>query len=508
MAMTTRTARKPKSKAAPGAKPRQAAMFYFLKKGDSYLLTNDWGHYANVSEADFRRLLAAKLSPDEPLWQSLQEKGFIQDHLDFEALSRSYRQANSFLFRGPALHIFVTTLRCNHACVYCQSSAVKDARPGLDMSLETARQAVDFVFQSSSEQIVIEFQGGEPLLNWPVVQFCVRYARTRNAVEKKRLRIALVSNLSLMDEEKLGFLLENEVSICTSLDGPAELHDLNRPFSTGASHELATRWIAEIRRRHDAQRDLDVKVFRPSALVTITRDSLAREKEIVDEYVRLKLEDIFLRPLSPIGYAKRSRSKIGYAPQEFLAFYARALDYILELNRSGVDLVERGALILLKRILKREDPGFYDLRSPCGASVGQLAYGFDGSIYTCDEGRMVAQQGDPLFKLGNLRGGTYRQLLGTETCRAVCAASNQEGQPSCSRCVYKPYCGICPVHNYEAQGSLGGAMPSADYCAIRKGMFDILFDRIDRPECRKVFEDWLKPGEGGAHAATDATAKA
>jgi len=483
-------------------------MFYFRRDRGSYLLTNDWGHFARLSEKDFKRLLADKLKPKDALWRQLQAKGFIRDHLDFNGLVRDFRGANSYLFRGPSLHILVATLRCNHACLYCQSGAEKLSRTDTDMSLETAKAAVDFVFQSPSPDLTIEFQGGEPLLNWPVVQFAIRYARARNAAENRKLHLALVSNLSVMDEAKLKVLLDHEVSLCTSLDGPAGLHDRNRAFSGGSSHERVERWIGEIMRRHDTGQAPHRKIFKPSALMTATRLSLPHWREIVDEYARLRLQDVFLRPLSPIGHARRVRDQLGYAPAEYLEFYRRALDYILELNASGTRIVERGSAILLARILQRRDPGFVDLRSPCGAAVGQLAFDHDGGIYTCDEGRMVARQGDPIFRLGRLGRTSYRELLSSPACRVVCAASNLDGQPSCSRCVYKPYCGVCPVHSYETQGSLWGLMPAADYCAIRKGMFDILFERIDRPRSLEIFEDWLRPGQGEEHDRAERPARA
>ena len=44
----------------------------------------------------------------------------------------------------------------------------------------------------------------------------------------KIIRYSLVTNLSLMDEEKLEFILDNGIQVCTSLDGPEDLHDHNR----------------------------------------------------------------------------------------------------------------------------------------------------------------------------------------------------------------------------------------------------------------------------------------
>ena len=45
---------------------------------------------------------------------------------------------------------------------------------------------------------------------------------------------------------------------------------------------------------------------------------------------------------------------------------------------------------------------YMELRSPCGAGVGQLAYYADGDIFTCDEGRMLHEMGQSTFRLGNV----------------------------------------------------------------------------------------------------------
>lgn len=475
---------------------RKVAGLYFRKLKDRYLLTNDWGLRAILSPRDFERFLGGTLEAQEPLWKDLQAKGFIRDHIDFAGLAKAYRQANAFLWQGPSLNILVVTLRCNHKCLYCHSSAVNPSRADADMSLETAQAAVDLIFKNPNPHLAIEFQGGEPLLNWPVVEFVIGYARKKNETEKRKLLISLVSNMSLMDERKLNFLLDHEVSLCTSLDGPRDLHEKNRPFVAGASHAHVERWITELTRRHKEERSPKKRIFKPSALMTTTKFSLPRVREIIDEYVRLGLDDIFLRPLSPIGYAKKTWPKIGYSAFEFLEFYRQGVDYLLELNLRGVDMPERTAVILLTKILRGKDPGFVDLRSPCGAAVGQLAFNYDGAVYTCDEGRMVAQQGDDLFKVGRVGQNTFQELVSSPACRVLCAASNMDGAPACSRCAYKPYCGLCPVHNYEAQGSIWGRMPAGDYCAVHMGLFDYLFERLENPEYERIFKSWTNPREG------------
>lgn len=65
---------------------------------------------------------------------------------------------------------------------------------------------------------------------------------------------------------------------------------------------------------------------------------------------------------------------------------------------------------------------YMELRSPCGGAIGQLAYYYDGNIYTCDEGRMLAEMGNDSFKLGNVN-NTYKELMETGATKAMCISS-------------------------------------------------------------------------------------
>ncbi|MDD5656021.1 MAG: His-Xaa-Ser system radical SAM maturase HxsB [Elusimicrobia bacterium] len=475
-----------------GPKPSAAAAPFFVRRlGGKYLVTNEWGYHHFLSGRSFAKLRAGGLRPGSGEWEELQRKGFIGTHLDFQGLARDFRIKNNFLWSGPSLHIFVTTLRCNHACLYCQSSAVAGSRRGTNMSVKAARASVDMMFSGPSRNLTIEFQGGEPLLNWPVVSFVVRYARRRNESDSRNLTLSLVTNLTLMDSDKLDFLQEHEVSICASLDGPAALHDRNRPWGRKSSHAVALRWLREIERRRLAEAPPKRRIFKPSTLMTTSRYSLPFWRQIVDAHLDAGLEGVFLRPLSPIGYAKRVWGEIGYGAREYVDFYRRALDYILEINLRGRPFVERMAAMLAMKILRRNDPNFLDCRSPCGAGIGQLAYNYDGDVYTCDEGRMVAQQGDRSFRVGNVFTHTYQDLAASPAWRGCCLASLLDAQPACSRCAYKPYCGVCPVYNYEAQGSLWGCLPRNMHCQVFRGIFDLLFERLAVPRYRGVFASWL-----------------
>ena len=179
---------------------------------------------------------------------------------------------------------------------------------------------------------------------------------------------------------------------------------------------------------------LDVNQYRVEALPTITRPSLTRWKDIVDQFVEVGCRAIFLRKLDPFGFAAKSAKTLGYSMDEFLEFYANAVDYIIELNRQGVQVMERHAAIMLNKILADEEPNYLDLRIPGGACIGQLGYAPDGSIYSSDEGRFVASMGDDMFSIGTVN-DSYHELMTNAATRALVMAGLNDGQPDCVSCV-------------------------------------------------------------------------
>ncbi len=460
------------------ARPASApAFFRFRVLGDRVVVTSQEGSWLVLSKDDFARFRTGQVEPGTALHDQLSAKNLLRATHDPGRAAAALRARKRFLGAGPNLPVLVLTRRCNESCAYCHASRVGPDAAGVDMSPEVAERAVERALASTSPAVTIEFQGGEPLLAFDVLRRAVDHALACNRTAGKELSFSLVSNLALMDEARLAWLLEKRVQICTSLDGPAALHDKQRKLPGGSAHGEAVRWIRRINRAYE-EAGLDPTLYRVEALLTTTRDTLGRAREVVDAYVELGCRALFLRPVDPFGFADRSRARLGYTPAEFLAFWREAVAYMLELSASGVQILERFAAIFLSKILRADDPNYLDIRNPCGAGIGQLAYDHDGKVYTCDEGRMLAAMGDSTFLLGDVRETTTRALVGHPTVRALLLASNLDALPDCSTCAYNPYCGVCPVHSHRTQGSIFARARESSLCAIHKGIQDHLFERL------------------------------
>ena len=459
---------------AAGAGP---PFFRFRRLGARTVVTSLEGEYLVLGDADFERLRTGTVEAGSALAKTLAEKNLLPGGHDLARAARRLRARKAFLDHGPNLHIVVITLRCNETCVYCHASRAPLDAVGKDMPPEIADRVIDLILQSTSPRLTIEFQGGEPLAHFEGVRRFIDTALERNRAVGKQLEFTLVSNLALMDEEKLAYLLDKRVQICTSLDGPAGLHDSLRKLPGGSAHERTVFWLGRINQAY-RERGLDPSLYHVEALLTTTRETLPRWREIVDAYVALGCRALFLRPVDPFGFAGRGGRAALLEVDEYLEFYRRAVDYMIELGGQGVEILERYAALFLTKILGATDPNYLDIRSPCGAGIGQLAYNYDGRVFTCDEGRMLHEMGDSFFALGDVREATYPQVIGHDTVRALVLASNLDGQVDCVQCAYQPFCGACPVHCYRTQGNIFGRMREAWLCRLHKGIQDYLFTKL------------------------------
>jgi His-Xaa-Ser system radical SAM maturase HxsB len=456
---------------------------------DRVLATNLVGEHVFLTASEFAQLAEGQLPPDSPLVRRLRAKHLIRlagESLPLELLALKTRTRYECLPSFTGLHMLVVTLRCEHSCPYCQVSRRSVDSERYDMSEEVARLSVEMAFKSPSPVIKIEFQGGEPLLNFERIQQVVELAEAMNGHHQKELVFVIATNLALLDDEVIEFADDHGIYFSTSLDGPRDLHNRNRPRPSCDSWERA---IAGIRRvQEELGRD------RVSALMTTTAASLERATDIVDAYVAAGLRDIFFRPMSAYGFAVKTKSHLAYDTERWLRFYETGLRYILDLNAAGVPMAEQYAAIILKKMLAGGDPGFVDLTSPSGLGIGALVYNYDGDVYASDEGRMLAEMGDKTFRLGNLFHDSYEVIMLSE---ALCAPLEQSftlSAPMCSDCAFEPYCGADPVHHHAATGDYVGRKPVSDFCKRNRGIARLLLELYEQDAfARETFMRWASP---------------
>ena len=69
-------------------------------------------------------------------------------------------------------------------------------------------------------------------MNFALMEKVVAYAREKVGASRK-LEFAMTTNLSLLDDRILDFLVANKMKVLASFDGPRHIQNRNRPLKNG-----------------------------------------------------------------------------------------------------------------------------------------------------------------------------------------------------------------------------------------------------------------------------------
>jgi len=252
-----------------------------------------------------------------------------------EALAAAERLASE-PFRPECLTLYLHN-ECNLACGYCYADPA--AVPGARLDPASVAAAADLVAANCREKglpLRVGFHGGgEPTLYRNQVEellSLVRGAAARHGVES----FLYVATNGVMSQEKAAWLARNFDMVGLSCDGPAVIHDAQRPARDGRGTLAAVERTAATLRRAGTLYQVRV---------TVTAEGLARQAEAADYICRvLAPEAIRLEPAYLGGRSRAAAApgagRAGDFVAGFLAARAVAAAYGLPLTISGSRLAE------------------------------------------------------------------------------------------------------------------------------------------------------------------------
>ena len=142
------------------------------------------------------------------------------------------------LGKGKTKVVFMASRTCNLGCKYCFAGAGeygdKDEKPKY-MSSELFMKSILYIMKLYKEGIEsICFFGGEPLLNFEEIKKfvpqCIEYFENKGFDIPK---IAVSTNLTLLNDEMISFFQKYNIMIVSSLDGPQKINDAARVYKSG-----------------------------------------------------------------------------------------------------------------------------------------------------------------------------------------------------------------------------------------------------------------------------------
>ncbi|SMB88980.1 uncharacterized protein SAMN00808754_0095 [Thermanaeromonas toyohensis ToBE] len=349
------------------------------------------------------------------------------------------------LLQGLCLHV---SHDCNMRCRYCFAGGGSFGGKRNLMPLSIGKAAIDFLLTASGprKRVEVDFFGGEPLLNFPVVRELVFYGRSRAHALGKEIRFTLTTNGLALDKEMGDFLNREGISVILSLDGRPETNDrYRRTYRGGGTYHIVLPRIKDFLKSR-GYRDYWIRG-------TYTRDNLDFTNDVA-YLVALGFQFISLEPVvaSPgVPYSLRTEdvSAIKKEYQRLASFYfeARSRGHPFEFFHFNLDL--NGGPCLTKRL------------HGCGAGVSYLAVSPEGDLYPCHQ--LVGQEH---FRLGHVETGIQREELQEEFRQA-----HVYNKPRCLRCWARFYCsGGCHAAAIAANNSLREPDPVA--CAIQQARLE------------------------------------
>ncbi len=297
--------------------------------------------------------------------------------------SEGERDTTSVPPRIKALCLFAAD-SCNLSCRYCFARRDKKDTAGASMSLSTGKAAIDFLLHHSGprQRCEVDYFGGEPLLNWPVIREITAYAREQSAAAGKEIAFTLTTNGALLTPEIADYLEKESFAAVLSLDGRPSVHDTMRPLSAGRGSyqeclEPVLEYIARAPRGGYYIRG------------TYTRQNLDFCQDVEHLY-SLGFRHISMEPVvAPLSeeYALREEDlpRLEKEYNNLTKFYLECMraDDPFNFFHFAIDL-EQGPC-LPKRL------------SGCGAGQEYLAVAADGSLYPCHQ-----LAGTPEMKMGDV----------------------------------------------------------------------------------------------------------
>lgn len=168
---------------------QQILPFTFKRLNDSTILVVSYvGEFLFLSAEVFADVTTNQLPKEESIKFDLIQKNILPEtdiNLSLNLIATKYRSRKAFLRDFTSLHMIVITKGCNCNCRYCQVSSSPLGSEEIHMTQKTAKRVVDMIFSSPAPRIKIEFQGGEPLLNWKVLKYIVDYSYMLNKIYHK-----------------------------------------------------------------------------------------------------------------------------------------------------------------------------------------------------------------------------------------------------------------------------------------------------------------------------------
>lgn len=309
------------------------------------------------------------------------------------------------------------------------------------MSPDTARRCVDFALENLPEgkTLGLGFFGGEPLLRFDLVRKITSYSLINAAERQQKVEIGITTNGTLVTDDVIDFAEDNNINLCFSIDGPAELHDRNRTYADGRGsfHDVMSKLEKALGRLNTVEVNA---VFGPATVLDLPLT--------LRFFLDLGVSVVHFNPDITANWPRELCEKLGEVYRQLSETYAESYAKGREI---AVNIIDSKAILFIK--------GGYAAADMCAMGDGEWGFAPSGNIYPCE--RFIGDDTDLSFCLGNIHSGLNPERR--------CSLRHKRGNQNedCMACSLLKYCmNWCGCTNYFMSGCTDMHAPTL--CAMEK----------------------------------------
>lgn len=337
--------------------------------------------------------------------KNLRSNSFLSSNKTREIIHPSDKLLPYYLNNNVRMMTLQVTQQCNFRCEYCVYSGSYSNRTHTNkrMSISTAFKGIDFLINHSknSNEIILGFYGGEPLLEFDLIKKCIDYAEKK--AEGRNLQFAMTTNGSLLTDDIISYLSKHNVNLTISLDGPKEIHDIHRKFASNncGTFNTVMKNIINLKTNYptytekilfnaviDAQNNFNcIDEF-------FTKDKTVKDINMMSSLISNKYSN------SNIQISDSYNSQTEY--ELFKIFYYKVKKKDIE-NCSRIMMQEYFRIVQLgSEMLPQEKlPAKMHHGGPCIPGVQRLFMNVDGFLYPCEKASETSEH----MKIGHIDSG-------------------------------------------------------------------------------------------------------
>ena len=337
------------------------------------------------------------------------------------------------------------TERCNLRCSFCyikkkefvNSEEIKRNLKFVNWFVKQFRESENFEKYPQNRILSINLYGGEPCVAWDSVKELVEW---RKSISDVNIQLAIITNMSLMDEEKINYCIANRVGIHPSIDGCKEAEDMFRKTADGNIVSDDVFKNAKI---------LLSKLPGRSCRSTICPETAP----FIFKSVKFLCEDIGFKTVNQIlaEGCKWDDESLEIIKEQTV----KITDWWIEKMREG----KHYSLYYIRNMLM----GIWmpmRMRKLCSSGVGRCAIDTTGNIYPCH--RFCNESTPKEYLLGNVDTGINNFEIQEKLKNFDMAEFHKD---KCSKCIAVNSCHALCIHEMMNQGK-GMFEPLDYYCKL------------------------------------------